>query len=145
MTTLRPCVQKQRADGFYPVYIRVIHNRQSAFLKTDKLVDKKSVSKSREIRDNAVLNYCTNLICEYNKLLNLQNTSSWTVQEVINFLTKQQADANFSQFAKQHIARINNSGHARNAKNYQYVLSHLERFMGTTQIMFSHLSSAVLN
>ena len=51
MATLRPCVQKQRSDGFYPVYIRVIHNRESAFIKTDKLVDKKSVSKTREIRE----------------------------------------------------------------------------------------------
>lgn len=62
MATLRPCVQKQRADGFYPVYIRVIHDRQSAFIKTGKVVDKKSVTKSREIRDNAVLRYCTELI-----------------------------------------------------------------------------------
>ena len=62
MATLRPCVQKQRADGFYPVYIRVIHDRQSAFIKTGKVVDKKSVKKSREIRDNAVLKYCTEQI-----------------------------------------------------------------------------------
>lgn len=27
MTTLRPCVQKQRSDGYYPVYIRVTHDR----------------------------------------------------------------------------------------------------------------------
>lgn len=62
MATLKPCVQKQRSDGFYPVYIRVIHNRESAFIKTDKLVDKKSVSKTRDIRDNEVLRYCTQLI-----------------------------------------------------------------------------------
>ena len=102
MTTLRPCVQKQRSDGFYPVYIRVIHNRQSAFIKTDKLVDRKGVSKTREIRDNVVLNYCTNLICEYNKLLNMQNTSAWSIQEVITFLTKDQADASFSEYANQY-------------------------------------------
>lgn len=34
MATFRPCVEKQRADGFFSVYIRVIHDRQSAFLST---------------------------------------------------------------------------------------------------------------
>ena len=144
MTTLRPCVQKQRSDGYYPVYIRVIHNRQSAFIKTDKLVDRKGVSKTKEIRDNVVLSFCTNLICEYNKILNMQNTSSWTVQEVITFLTKQQADANFSEYAKLHINRMINTGHERTAKNYKLAVAHLERFIGSNQIMFSHLTSSVL-
>lgn len=144
MTTLRPCVQKQRSDGFYPVYIRVIHNRQSAFIKTDKLVDRKGVSKTREIRDNVVLNYCTNLICEYNKLLNMQNTSAWSIQEVITFLTKDQADASFSEYAKLHINRMINTGHERTAKNYQLAVAHLERFIGSNQIMFSYLTSSVL-
>lgn len=145
MTTLRPCVQKQRSDGFYPVYIRVIHNRQSAFIKTDKLVDRKSVNKNREIRDNVVLNYCTQLICDYNKLLNMQDTSTWSVQEVITFLTKEQADANFSEYAKLHINRMINSGHERNAKNYKLAVKNLEQFIGSNQIMFSQLTSTVLN
>lgn len=59
MMTLRVCVQKQRSDGYYPVYIRVIHDRQSGFIKTDKMVDRKSITKTREIRDNMVLKYCT--------------------------------------------------------------------------------------
>lgn len=144
MTTLRPCVQKQRSDGYFPVYIRVIHNRQSAFIKTDKLVDRKGVTKTREIRDNVVLGYCTNLICEYNKLLNMQDTNSWSVQEVINFLTKEQADASFSDYAKIHISRMINSGHERTARNYKLAVKHLEQFIGSNQIMFSLLTTAVL-
>lgn len=37
-----------------------------------------------------------------------------------------------------------NGGHARNAKNYQLAVNHLERYLGTTQIMFSTLTSVVL-
>ena len=118
MATLRPCVQKQRADGFYPVYIRVIHERQSAFIKTGKVVDKKSVTKNREIRDNAVLRYCTELIGYYNQRLNMQDTSKWTVKEVVAFLSTEETDASFSDYAKLHISRMINDGHARNAKNY---------------------------
>ena len=51
MATFRPCVQKQRADGFYPVYIRVTHDRRTAFMKTTKVVEK-SVTKNNEIREN---------------------------------------------------------------------------------------------
>ena len=36
------------------------------------------------------------------------------------------------------------SSHARNAKNYQLAVNHLERYLGTTQIMFSTLTSVVL-
>lgn len=37
------------------------------------------------------------------------------------------------------------NGQQRNAKNYQLALQHLERFLGTTQIMFSHLTSHLMN
>ena len=38
MATLKAVVRTARADGFYPVYIRVTHHRSSSFIKTDKLV-----------------------------------------------------------------------------------------------------------
>ena len=73
---MKPSVQKQRADGFFPVYIRVTHDRRTAFIKTNKLVDRKSVNKNNEIRDNAVLKYCTELIGYYTQRLNLQVPST---------------------------------------------------------------------
>ena len=39
--------------------------------------------------------------------------------------------------------KLINGGHARNAKNYQLAVNHLERYLGTTQIMFSTLTSVV--
>lgn len=39
---------------------------------------------------------------------------------------------------------MENDGHERNAKNYKMAVQHLERFLGTTQVMFSYLTSAVL-
>lgn len=144
MTTLRVCVQKQRSDGYYPVYIRVIHGRQSGFIKTDKMVERKSVTKTREIRDNMVLKYCTELISEYNAKLNMQDTSQWSVKEIISFLTTDQSDASFSEYAKLHINRMINSGHERNAKNYKLAVASLEQYMGTNKIMFSYLTSVTL-
>lgn len=40
--------------------------------------------------------------------------------------------------------RMKKSGHARNAKDYLYALQHLERYLGTNNVLFAHLSSAVL-
>lgn len=141
---MKPSVQKQRADGYFPVYIRVTHDRRTAFIKTNKVVDRKSVSKNNEIRDNAVLRYCTELIGYYNQRLNMQDTSKWTVKEVVAFLSTEETDASFSDYAKLHISRMINDGHARNAKNYSLAVAHLERFMGTNQIMFSYLTTAVV-
>ena len=41
MATLKACVQKMRNDGFFPVYIRVTHNRTTQYIKTDKMVTKR--------------------------------------------------------------------------------------------------------
>lgn len=49
MATFRITLQKQRADGYWPVYIRVIHQRQSMFIKTDKMVDNKGIIKKQNI------------------------------------------------------------------------------------------------
>ena len=144
MATFKTCVQKQRVDGFYPVYIRVTHNRKQGYIKTTKVVEKKSVSKTNEVRDVAVLSYCDNLIKSYNQRLNEQPIAQWTLKEVLAFLQTEESDASFSDYAKVHIARMVNEGHERNSKNYKLAVAHLERYMGTTQIMFSYLTTAVL-
>ena len=95
MATFKTCVQKQRMDGFYPVYIRVTHNRKQGYIKTSKVVDKKSVSKANEVRDVAVLKYCDDVIRCYNQRLNLQPIDQWTLKEVIAFLQTEETDASF--------------------------------------------------
>lgn len=141
---MRPSVQKQRADGYYPVYIRVTHERRTAFIKTNKVVDSKSVNKNKEIRDNAVLKYCMELISYYTQRLNMQDISKWSIKEVVAFLATEETDVSFSDYAKLHISRMINDGHDRNAKNYKLAVANLERYIGTTQVMFSYLTSAVL-
>ena len=58
MATLKACVQKMRNDGFFPVYIRVTHNRTTQYIKTDKMVTKRELSRSKEdgkVIDPAIL------------------------------------------------------------------------------------------
>lgn len=83
MATFKTCVQKQRKDGFYPVYIRVTHNRKSGYIKTDKLIDAKGLNKSGDVKDNFVLKYCLDKITAYIDRLNQVDSTHWTVAQVI--------------------------------------------------------------
>lgn len=145
MATLKAVVRTARADGFYPVYIRVTHQRATSFIKTDKMVTRKELTKNNEIKDPYVLQYCTQKILEYTERLNKKNIEHWTVKEVTEFLTSGNDDICFSDYARSFIAKMIDNGQERNAKNYTLALQHLERFTGTTQIMFSHFTSQLMN
>ena len=45
MATFKVVVRKKRADGFYPVYIRVVHRSRMGYIKTDKLITDKQITK----------------------------------------------------------------------------------------------------
>ena len=145
MATLKAVVRTARADGFYPVYIRVTHHRASSFIKTDKMVTKKELTKNNEIKDPFVLQYCTQRILEYTERLNKKDIENWTVAEVSEYLQNGDDDICFSDYARIHINRMIDQGQERNAKNYKLALQHLERFAGTTKVMFSHLTSQFVN
>ena len=144
MATLKACVQKMRNDGFYPVYIRVTHNRTTQYIKTDKMVTRHELSKSKDITDPVVLQFCTKLILDFNARLNTVDTRDWTARMVVDYLQKGNEDLCFSDYARQHIDRMIDNGQARNARNYELALQHLERFMGTTRVLFSQLTSATV-
>lgn len=62
MATLKAVVRTARADGFYPVYIRVTHHRSSAFIKTDKMVTKKELTKLMRLKTRM---FCNSVRREY--------------------------------------------------------------------------------
>ena len=141
MVTFKTVARKKRADGFLSVYIRVTHRRRALFIKTDKMVTERELTKSGEITDPFVLNFCTGRICEYQDRINRVNIEHWTTEQVIEFLTKADDDLCFSDYARKHIDRMIDRGQVRNAKNYKLALQHMERFFGTTKVMFSQLTT----
>ena len=145
MATLKAVVRTARADGFYPVYIRVTHHRASSFIKTDKMVTKRELTKNNENKDPFVLQYCTQRILEYTERLNKKNIENWTVAEVAEYLQKGDDDICFSNYARAYISKMIDGGQERTARNYELALQHLERFAGTTKVMFSHLTSQFVN
>ncbi len=144
MANLKAVVRKQRADGMYPVYIRIVHRRKMGYIKTDKIISPKSLTKQGDIKDAVVNEYCSNLILRYTDKINRKDISAFTMKELIEYLTLDEGEQCFSEYAQLHIRRMEQRGQIRNAKNYKLAVQHLERYIGTNRVMFSHLSSAVL-
>ena len=144
MAVFKAVVRFKRPDGFYPVYIRVTHQRKAQYIKTDKLVEQKGVDKSNGIKDPYVMKYCANKISRFVEILNKQDISSWTIDEVVNYLKSGTADICFSDYARDYQSKMIQEGHARNARTYELAYQNLERYIGTTKVMFSHLTSTVI-
>lgn len=145
MATFKAVVRRPRADGFYSVYIRVTHRRQTLFIKTDKMLTKRELTRKGEIADAFVLQFCTQKILEYQERLNRHDISQWNGAQVVEFLTTPDEVISFSDYARQHIDRMIDRGQERNAKNYQLALQHMERYFGTTQVKFAQLTSVNVN
>ncbi len=145
MATFKAAVKYQRADGYYQVYIRVTHHTKIAYMKTDKMVDKRGVTRDKGIKDPFVLQYCTNKIAQYTDMLNKKDIRSWTVKEVVTYLESGTADICFSDYARKYHDDLYNNGQQRNARNYELALQNLELYAGTNKVMFSHLTSGFIN
>ena len=143
-TTLKAIVRKPRTDGLYAVYIRIVHNRKPGYIKTNKIVDADHISKENEPTDPVVNEFCSMLVRQYTDRLNRANTTLWSVSEIIEYLLKTDEEVCFSDYSRMFIRQMRLDGHERNAKNYQLAVAHLERYMGTTRVMFGHLTAAVL-
>lgn len=144
MAIFKTIVRYKRADGFYQVYIRVLHRSKSGYIKTDKFVTDKQLSKSGEIKDAVINKYCAQEILRYTELVNRKDVSGYSVTELIEYLMNSDMEVCFSDYATKFINRMASEGHERNAKNYRLAVNHLERYLGTTRVMFTHLSSSVL-
>ena len=145
MATFKAIVKYQRSDGYFQVYIRVTHNAKVAYMKTDKIVDKKGINRDKSVKDPFVLQACGNKIAVFLDLLNKHDTTNWSVKDIVTFLEKGTSDICFSDYARKYHDELYNNGQKRNAKNYKLAYKHLERYAGTDKIMFSQLTSTFIN
>ena len=144
-TTFKVTVKNKRKDGLYAVYVRVTHNRQIAYLPTDKLTTDKYLSATKDVTDPYVLKSVNEKIVQWAESLNRVNTERWTIHDVVTYIKSGAEEVSFSDYARTHINRLIDKGQERNARNYQLAVQHLERFMGTNKLTFSQLTSHELN
>ena len=89
MATFKVVVRKKRADGFYPVYIRVVHRSRMGYIKTDKLITDKQITKNGEIKDIVVNEYCSREILRYSDMINRKDVLSIQMKKYV-LVTMQQ-------------------------------------------------------
>lgn len=144
MITLKAVVRKPRTDGFFSVYIRIVHNRKPGYIKTNKIIDAAHIDSNGELTDPVVNEYCAMIIRQYTDRLNRTDISLWDVKDVLEYLQKTDEEVCFSEYAKSFIHKMEMEGRHRTAKNYKLAVAHLERYLGTNRLMFSLLTSTVL-
>lgn len=141
MATFKICLRTKRSDNLYPIYIRITHNRRAGYIKTEKLADKTAIRKG-EIKDPAIISYCTNIIKNYCDRLNAVDISNWNINDIISYLQKADEDISFSEYARKHIYKMASEWKMeRNAKNYKWACQSLEKFAETENIMFSKMTT----
>ena len=145
MATFKTCVQKQRKDGFYQVYIRVTHLKKSMYIKTDKFVNSKGLDATGNIKDTFVLKYCINKISDFVERLNKMDITNWTVHDIVSYLDRADEDICFSEYARKYKFEMARRGQNRNARNYELAYQHLERYAGTNKLMFSRFTTNFIN
>lgn len=88
MITLKAVVRKPRTDGFFSVYIRIVHNRKPGYIKTNKIIDAAHIDSNGELTDPVVNEYCSMIIRQYTDRLNRTDISLWDVKDVLEYLQK---------------------------------------------------------
>lgn len=144
MATFKVTVRMARRDGLFPVYIRVSHNKRHGYIKTDKIISKSSLNQDDSIKDPYVNDYCAKRIVEFVERLNRVDIEHWSVKQVVDYLLTKDEDLCFSEYARRHADRMIDNGQERNARNYMLALQHLERYAGTTKVMFGQMTSTFI-
>lgn len=145
MATFKIIVQGQRSDGFYMVYVRLTHNRKVVYIKTQKMVNAKGIVKgTHDVRDAFVLNSLTPIIEKWITKLNQKNISSWTVEQVRDYLLNDEEDICFSDFARDYIVTLEKSVKPQSLQHYYHTLHSLEKYCNTDRIMFNELNTSLV-
>lgn len=140
MACFKICIRSRRKDGLYPVYIRITHNRQIGYIKTDKCVNPRNIKKG-EIIDPIILSHCSKEILRYNDSLNSVDLSGLSVSEVILFLKKIDEEISFSAYARIFIKKMASEwGMERNSKTYRLAVQSFETSMSNSNILISQIT-----
>lgn len=145
MASFKICVRKQRKDGLWPVYVRLVHNRKVAYLKTRFMVNADGLSRNGQVRDAYVLKKCMELIEDYAAKLNRRDIQAWDVLRVRRFLESGSRDSSFSRFADSFIDRMERTGRISNAMIYRAALKSLKGYLNTDDIGFELLTREAIS
>ena len=144
MVTFKVYVQKMRQDGYWPVYIRVTHNRKIEYMPTQYMANAKQL-KGSEVIDPFILKECYVKIDGFINKLNRVNHKSWTTKEIRKYLEGIDEEISFSNWCNTFYGKMINVGRNGTAKNYKLAIRRLEEFAQKENLLFSDITSKLIN
>ncbi len=141
MATFSPAIRTKKE--YNTVYIRLSHNSKTDYVKTDMVVHKSGIRKGIIINHEILANCALKIKDFINKINNL-NISSWTIQELKDYLISEQNDISFTDFAKKHIDKLTCEGRVSSSDSYMRAVNNLYGFLKRTDVYFNELTSKVI-
>lgn len=140
---------QQRRDGKFPVSIRLTHNRQSVYIKTDTYVSRKQISPDfKSIKDREIVRLIDQDIIEYDKMLLKglgSNLSKYTARELVDYIEKHVAtdggaNIDFIAFCDGYIQSLKNNGRNGYAEPLEAVVRNLIDYFGRPVVYIKEIN-----
>lgn len=155
MPTFKACVfeHQMRKDGKYRISIRLTHNRQSAYIRTDTYLERKNISKDfKTIKSTDILRRIDRDILRYEELLLKglgTNLKKYTARELVNYITIQietEGGANIDYIAEAriHIHNLISEGRASYAQGFKTVIGSLTDYFGREVVYVREITVKML-
>lgn len=147
------CIRSKRSDGFYPVYIRVFHNKSTQYIKTGFLVNEKGIrsvydkdgKKTLEVSDKRVVKECLLRIDQYvNKINSSVQTNLMSSRDLVSMLDNNDRYLSFTDYTMKYIGMLINQNRDNSTRNFKTMLRSIQKYMGKQNILFNDLTSMVV-
>ena len=140
---------QKKADGTYNIKIRVTQNQRKKYLATPWFVTKDDLTRSLKLKNQKYIDMTDDLIRTYRSRCDMLGTriKTMTVDEVVAFIEKPQEehwDLDVVEYTKQHIKRLQDTGHEGNAATYQVSINSLIKFLGRDKISIKEVTVKML-
>lgn len=153
MITLKMLIRpnRQKADGTWPVNLRISYQRKSSYIATPYFVTKSQINKAFEIKDRFLqyqvdedLNKARKEVSNsFEKLADMNTTQIG--EYLSNFLySKTKERINFFEFAAHHIARMEENNQASRG-NYGISVRKLNTYVGHDDLSFNDITVMFLS
>ena len=143
MANFKLCVRSKRKDGLLPVFVRVVHRKSVAYIRTGLSAAPQTVKRG-DVDDVFVMRQGLAMIDDFLKRLGGMDLSFMTAADIKRFLERKAGGVSFSDFADGYIDRMLDKGQVRNAKIYSSAVRSLSEYVGG-EVSFGSMSYQVLS
>ena len=141
---------QRKQDGTYNIKVRVTQNQKKRYLATPWFVTKDDLTRSMKLKNQKYIDLTDDLIRTYrNKCDNLgTKIKAMTVDEGVTYIEKPQEaerwDLDIVQYTRDHIKRLQETGHDGNAQSYKVAINSLVKFLGREKVSISEITVNLL-